>query len=565
MDAGQTTYEAPRPSRPPPEAPNRRYRLTHRFGPIAAVAGVAFLAGVVVGALYDAPERKVAARFAKAWQRGDYAAMYSELSPAARARTPLANFRAAYVDTAATATALGLRTGGVKDPDNGTVAVPVTVRTRIFGTLRGTLRLPFAGSGDSARIDWRPNLTFPGVDAGQQLQRNTRLPTRGTLLTRDHKVLAKGDDRASDLSGIAPEILGELGPLPADRRDELRALGYPDDARVGISGLERALEPQLGGRPGGTLSIAGRVIGRSTARPARPVVTTIDPKIEAAAITGLAGQSGGVAVLRPATGEVLALAGTAYSSTGPPGSTFKLITTTAALEDHKVRLSDKFPVETAAVLSGVRLSNANGESCGGTFVEAFAQSCNSVFAPLGVKVGKQRLVQVAERYGFNEPPSIPGAQVSQIPQPSGIGDDLDLGSTAIGQGQVLASPLQLASVAATIGNLGLRVKPHVMVAERLQRVRVTSPRIAVTLRKLMIGVVKFGTGTAADISGVQVAGKTGTAELGLPNGQTDAWFTSFAPARHPVVAVCVWRLRAGAGGQAAAPIAHDVLKAGLKR
>jgi peptidoglycan glycosyltransferase len=564
VDATETPPAEPRAHRTPLDPSNRRYKLTHRLGPIAAVAGVAFLVGVVVGALYEAPERKVAARFAKAWQRGDYEAMYRELSAAARERTPLASFRAAYADTAATATALRVRTGGVTDPDNGVVAVPVTVSTRIFGTVRGTLRLPFSGSGDSARIDWRPYLTFPGVEAGQQLQRDTRLPTRGTLLTRDHKVLAKGDDRASDTPGIASEVVGQLGPLPPDQRDQLRALGYPDDAQVGTSGLERALQLQLGGRPGGTLSIAGRVIGRSIARQALPVVTTIDRKLESAAITGLAGQSGGVAVLRPATGEVLALAGTAYSATGPPGSTFKLITTTAALEDHKIRLDDKFPIETAAVLSGVRLSNANGESCGGTFVEAFAESCNSVFAPLGVKVGKQRLVAVAERYGFNETPTIPGAEPSQIPQPSGIGDDLDLGSTAIGQGQVLTSPLEMASVAATIGNRGLRVKPHLMVGERLQRVRVTSPQVAATLRRLMIGVVKFGTGTAADISGVQVAGKTGTAELGLGPGQTDAWFTSFAPARRPVVAVCVWRLRAGAGGQAAAPIAHDVLKAGLR-
>jgi cell division protein FtsI/penicillin-binding protein 2 len=174
-------------------------------------------------------------------------------------------------------------------------------------------------------------------------------------------------------------------------------------------------------------------------------------------------------------------------------------------------------------------------------------------------------VQVAERYGFNEPPLIPGAQMSEIPQPSGIGDDLDIGSTAIGQGKVLASPLQMASAAATIGNRGLRVKPHVLVGEPLQTVRVTSPRIAATLRRLMIAVVKFGTGTAADISGVQVAGKTGTAELGLPNGQTDAWFTAFAPARAPRLAVSVWRLRAGAGGDASAPIAHDILATALKK
>jgi peptidoglycan glycosyltransferase len=97
----------------------------------------------------------------------------------------------------------------------------------------------------------------------------------------------------------------------------------------------------------------------------------------------------------------------------------------------------------------------------------------------------------------------------------------------------------------------------------VQRARVTTPQVAATLRKLMIGVVKFGTGTAADIPGVQVAGKTGTAELGLGPGQTDAWFTSFAPARAPTVAVCVWRLRAGAGGQASAPIAHDILATAL--
>jgi hypothetical protein len=565
LDAGPTTFADPGEEPGLPAGRNRRYRLTHRLGPIGAVAGAAFVVGVVVGALYEAPERKVAARFAAAWQRGDYATMYRQLSPAARARTPLAGFQAAYVDAAATATALGVRTGGVRDPDNGTVAFPVTVRTRIFGTVHGMVRLPFTGSGDGAFVDWRPNLTFPGVGPGQRLERNTQLPTRATLLTRDRQVLAKGADRATDLPGIASEVLGQLGPLPADQREQLRALGYPDDAQVGVSGLERALQERLAGRPGGTLSIAGRVIGLSRAKASPPVVSTIDPKLEAAAINGLAGRSGGVAVLRPATGDVLALAGTAYSATGPPGSTFKLITTTAALEDHKVRLQEQFPVETAAVLSGVRLSNANGESCGGTFVDSFAHSCNSVFAPLGVKVGKERLVQVAELYGFNEPPLIPGAQMSEIPQPSEIGDDLDIGSTAIGQGKVLASPLQMASAAATIGNRGLRAKPHVLMGEPVQTVRVTSPRIAATLRRLMIAVVRYGTGTAADISGVQVAGKTGTAELGLPNGQTDAWFTAFAPARRPTIAVCVWRLRAGAGGDASAPIAHDILATALKK
>ena len=102
------------------------------------------------------------------------------------------------------------------------------------------------------------------------------------------------------------------------------------------------------------------------------------------------------------------------------------------------------------------LQNANGEYCGGTLAQSFARSCNSVFAPLGVKVGAAKLVASAERYGFNEQPSIPGALPSTIPAANQIGSPLALGSTAIGQGQVLATPLELASVAQTIASHGVR-------------------------------------------------------------------------------------------------------------
>lgn len=559
MEAGRTSYAEPRAPRPRRAERDRRYRLTHRLLPVAILAGAAFLAGVVVGALYTAPEKAIADRFAKAWAKGDYEAMHAQLSSAARSRFPIARFRDAYAQTAATATATTLDVGQAKEPKDAVVAVPVTVHTRVFGTIRGTLRLPFDGSGKSARIEWRPELTFPGVEQGQTLRRRTQLPARATILARDGQALAKGPDRASSLAAVATETVGELGLIPPDQRLTLRAQGYPVDARVGTTGLERALQPRLAGRPGGTLSVGGRVLGRSRPRPAPPVRTTISPKIEEAAISALGGQSGGIAVMQPGTGEVLALSGTAFSASGPPGSTFKLITTTAALEDRKVKLTDEFPIQTAAVLEGVRLSNAGGEACGGSFPEAFAESCNSVFAPLGVKVGKKRLVETAEKYGWNERPFIPGAVESTIPQPSGIGDDLDLGSSAIGQGKVLATPLEMVSVAATIGNHGVRVEPHFLQGQRVPRRRVTRRAIADTLRRLMIGVVKGGTGTAADIPGVQVAGKTGTAELGLAQGETDAWFVAFAPARRPSVAVAVWRLRAGAGGQASAPLARQVL------
>src|SRR5262245_26014307 len=123
-------------------------------------------------------------------------------------------------------------------------------------------------------------------------------------------------------------------------------------------------------------------------------------------MTALGDQFGGVAALDAQDGTVKALAGIAFSAPQPPGSTFKVITTSAALEDDLVTPSDEFPVETAAVIEGREVANAHDELCGGTFAESFAKSCNSVFAPLGVDVGADRLVEEAEQFGFNERPTL---------------------------------------------------------------------------------------------------------------------------------------------------------------
>jgi hypothetical protein len=564
MDVSRTLE--PHPSRlTPPGGPDRRHRLTRRALPLALTGVVALIVGMVVGALHVPPERRLADRFGDAWQRGDYAAMHRLLTPGARAAAPLPDFAAAYRDAAGTATATSIQVGSAHDPQDGIVALPVRVRTRIFGTVSGIVGLRFAGDGDRARIDWRPDLTFYGVRPGERLDRRTRLPPRAAILARDGQVLAQGPDRTSPISATAAHVVGELGPIPPERRQELRSQGFPPDARVGLSGLERALEDRLAGSPGGTLLAGNRVLARAATRPGHDVTTTISPRLEKAAAAALGNRNGGVAVLEPGSGEVLAVAGIAYSGAGPPGSTFKLITTTAALEDHKVKLDDKFPVQTAAVLEGVRLSNANGEACGGTFREAFAESCNSVFAPLGVKVGPQRVVRTAEKYGFNHDPGVPGAVYSTIPPGDRIGDDLAVGSTAIGQGKVQASALEMASIGATIANGGVRARPTILLGQRPSARRVTSPQVAATLRSLMVGVVTHGTGTAAMIPGVTVAGKTGTAELGAGPGDTDAWFVAFAPARAPRVALAVVMFRAGAGGEAAAPVAHDVLISALRR
>src|SRR4029453_18722094 len=151
----------------------------------------------------------------------------------------------------------------------------------------------------------------------------------------------------------------------AAERREIYALGFPRDWPVGQTGLEEVFEQRLRGRPGGELIANDRVLARAKPKSAPTLRTTIDPRLQEAAVVGLAGRLGGVAALDARTAEIRALAGIAFSAPQPPGSTFKIITTTAALERNLVKPSTEFPVETHAIIDGVELENANGESCGG--------------------------------------------------------------------------------------------------------------------------------------------------------------------------------------------------------
>ena len=553
----------------------RRRRLTHRALPaLAALAVVAMAAGTMVGAMTMSPAERVASDFGAAWERGDHRAMYALLDDASRRAHSLRSFRRAYRDAAGTATATEVETADPESDGSGTVIVPTVVRTRVFGILRSELRLPVSGE----RVTWGPLLAFPGLRRGEGLSRSSEPPERATLLSRNRRVLAEGpvDARGSPLEAIAGSIAGVLAPEEtAQERRALYTRGFPPDWPVGQNGLEQAFEDRLAGVPGGRLLAGERVLAAARPRPAPPVRTTIDTRLQSAAVTALAGRFGGVAALDPRNGEIRALAGIAFSAPQPPGSTFKIVTTTAVLEAGLVEPSTEFPVETAAIIDGVELENANGEACGGTFRQSFAHSCNSVFAPLGVEVGAERLVDAAERYGWNADPVVRGEVSSTLPPAGEIRTPLEVGSTAIGQFRTLATPLMLASVAQTVASLGVRHVPTLTPGQPEDGVRVTSRRVARTLERFMVDVVDYGTGTAAAVPGVKVAGKTGTAELEDTRGpnadqtaasdpsNTDAWFTAYAPARRPRIAVAVMLVRAGAGGATAAPAARVVLEAGL--
>ena len=580
-----------------PDAGERRHRLHARVLPIGVAAAVAFVAGAVIGGSGSSSE--AAQAFADAWERQDFAAMHAQLTPTAREEYPLERFTGHYVEAQATATALRVVTDESEPVETGSgdaEAFAATVDTRAFGQAGGRVELPLDGEG---LVAWEPHLTFPGLAPGEELGRQTSLAERAPLLARDGTALAEGpaSARTSPLGASALAIAGSLGSPSRKQERELHALGFPPDALAGTSGLELAFNERLAGQPSGQLlAVAeaggdlseGRILASGHPVKGKPVKTTIAPELQRSAVLALGDTYGGVAVLDADNGDVLGVAGLAFSAPQPPGSTFKVITATAALDADAVKPSDEFPVEVSNSLIGREIANAHDAPCGGTFVQTFAESCNTVFAPLGVEVGAEKLLDKAELFGFNSPPALATERAleaiappaSSIPDP--IESDIAVGETAIGQGQVLATPLQMASVAQTIAAEGVRSPTSIVrsgdLRSNAEPVEVTSPETAKIVRDMMIEVVRSGTGVAAQIPNVQVAGKTGTAELGPaalapgdplepgeePELEQDAWFLAFAPAEKPELAIAVMVVNAsGDGGAVAAPIAQQVLAAAL--
>ena len=536
------------------------------------MAVAAFAGGFILANSSGVNARAVATRYVRDWTHHQFRRMYLLLDRQSRRLLTEQQFIAQYQAVAQTATTRSLSIRFVGNPNGRFVPVAMRVRTNAFGTLRASLLVPYDAGGSGASIHFSQTLLFPGLLPGEQLSRSVSLAARGTLLARNGVPLAQGPNRTSPIPNVAGEIVGTLGPIPADQAASYAAQGYPADAKVGLDGLEHVFQRQLAGTPGGTLRAGTRILAETQPVAGTTVRTSIDPNMEAAAITAMAGRYGGIAAMDPRTGQLLALAGLAFSVVQPPGSTMKIITSTAALQAGIVKLTDTFPIATAAVIDGYTLHNASGEACGGTLLNAFAVSCNSVFAPLGVRLGARRLVATAQRFGFDHPMPIPGAAESTIPPASQIGSALSLGSSAIGQGQVQASALEMTDVAATIAMGGRRPIPTLSTGQPPGFVRVTSQRVAGLVQRMMLAVVQYGTGVAAQISGVEVAGKTGTAEVVNSNTPTasnptnaDAWFVGYAPAGAPRIVAGALFANQGFGGTTAAPAVREVLLAGLQR
>jgi cell division protein FtsI/penicillin-binding protein 2 len=575
--------------------------------PLGAVALVAFVVGAATGAP-GSPEKAAANRFAEAWQARDFPTMYAELNDSSRARVSLKDFTSDYREARDIATMRGLVADSAEDArsEEGETVVPVPLRikTVAFGTVSEAIDLPWADGG----IEWTSSLVFPGLRRGETLTAETELAPRAPILAADGTPLAEGSalEREHPLGSAAIDVTGEIGEASEEEEPDLAAHGFPPETPVGISGLEKAFNRRLAGKPGGKLlavpdgsakgakgeAAKGRVLAESAPQPGAPVKTTIDAHLQETAVAALAGRFGGVAVLDAKTGDVRALAGQAFSAPQPPGSTFKIITSVAALEKHLVKLSDEFEITNGINVGGRFIENANGEYCGGTFREAFAESCNADFLPLGPQIGNQKMVETAEAFGFNSPPTLYAPSIvkevepAESTIPTEIGEEVDLAVSAIGQGEVLATPLEMASVAQTIANDGVRMPTSIVQTKKLRPtmkpVRVMSKKTADLMTELMTGVVTEGTGTAGAIAAGQVAAKTGTAELGqlveneegeevepegeeTPQHKKDAWFSAYATVEKPKLAIGVLLIEAeAAGGEVAAPIASEVLSAGYE-
>ncbi|CAN5706310.1 hypothetical protein BH18ACT15_BH18ACT15_08370 [soil metagenome] len=303
--------------------------------------------------------------------------------------------------------------------------------------------------------------------------------------------------------------------------------------------------------------------------------STLDTRVQRAAEAGYGSTTGGAVVMDPAGGNLLAVVSSAtidpndyvgaedfepfnYALAGlyPPGSSFKIVTASAALDSHKLTPKSTF----GAPLDYRGVTNFESESFASiSFSGALAASVNTVFAQIAEKVGPRLMYQYATGFGFNQAPdSELRAATSSYPRPV---DDGELLWSAVGQARDLATPMEMATVAATIANQGVRMEPRVAFAQQPSAKRVVGRKVARQMNHMMQGVVTGGTGVAAQIPDTQVAGKTGTAEVSVDGTiMNHAWFICFAPADKPRVAVAVVSDLGGIGGEVAAPLARSILE-----
>jgi peptidoglycan glycosyltransferase len=414
---------------------------------------------------------------------------------------------------------------------------------------------------------------------------------RGRILTRTGKPLAMSKETKEGIRRLYP-MGAATAPL----------VGYLDPV-YGKSGLEEFLDRHL--RAPTTSTDILEYLFRYSPR-GEDVFLTIDEDVQKKAWEVLKGSKGAVVAMNPANGEILALASSPgylpeklgqnwgkirkdkdaplllrpVNGSYPPGSVFKLFTYAAALQEGVVEPGTVFscrgdyPIQYE--LGTYHITESGGAVHGTqTCVDAVANSCNIAFAQIGLRLGRDKFYEYAQKFGLTEKPDFmlitnfaPFPPISRL-------TETQLAQSAFGQGQITLSPLQVALMASAFASDGRIYEPVIVKARADEKGKVifraspvvwknpVNPDTARKVREAMIEVVRRGTGTRAQIEGVEVAGKTGSAEN--PFGDTHAWFAGFAPAGNPRILVVVVVENAGGGGRAAAPLAREVIMEALKK
>ena len=401
-------------------------------------------------------------------------------------------------------------------------------------------------------------------------------------------------------------------------------VGYSTQSRA-RSGLESSLNDYLTGSNANLDTVLSTTLDRIRGATIKGnnLWLTLRPGAQRLAMQQLQGKCGSVVALDPRTGKVLVMASrptydpnlvesdfarinNIRASCRPaapllnratdglfiPGSTFKVVTASAALDTGEFTPESRFVDPGYCIEYGKKVRNAGNPEAPETFgsvdlITGLEHSINSVFCNIGKALGAGRILGYTKRYGFYEDPPLETPANERSPsglyhgsklfRPSDPATQVDPGRLAFGQEALLATPLQMAMVAAGVANHGVVMKPYVVgritapgggVVVRThphKLKRAISTRTSQELTSMMVGAVQGGTGTAAQIPGIQVAGKTGTAETGV-SGRYTSWFISFAPADHPRIAVAVvLEDQTGFGGQVSAPIAKTIMQAILSR
>jgi peptidoglycan glycosyltransferase len=412
---------------------------------------------------------------------------------------------------------------------------------------------------------------------------------------------------------------GSLLARSVRRADDTYSRRYPDDGlfahavgysftRYGRSGLEQARNDALTGTGNELGSLFDRLSGSEPE--GDDVRTTLDPGAQRAALQALAGRKGAVVALDPQTGAINAMASTpgydpneladgrmfsqlnrdddapmlnrTTQSGYPPGSTFKVVTAIAAMDSGRYKPDSLVSGRNDKPISGVPLQNFGGEDFGAvTLTEALTKSVNTVWAEVGEKLGPEVMQRYMDRLGFGDAARVDLPESERrasgvfrggrpIPVTSRF---VDVGRMAIGQDRLNVTPLQMAMVAAAVANGGRLMAPHLTdrivdrdgrTVDRIQpreMSQVMSESSANEVADMMANVVREGSGTAAALEGIDVAGKTGTAEVDRPCGPNQVWFVAFAPRNDPKVAVAATvECSEGTGGVIAAPIAKQVMQ-----